>query len=348
MKRIEARCDPHHADTFRDDELELPAVPPETGGCGSGSCSCGGGRRNFFKGLLSGGLAALSGGTAGAAENATTATSATPTSNNQKVKALLPNGQLIELDMPDMPTHAHLPPTDPAVRRGMVGRRWTMVIDLAKCDGCGACAAACSKMHHTPPDRQWIKVLRMQDDKNHAPYWFPKPCFHCDNPPCTKVCPVDATFKREDGIVLIDNERCIGCRFCMAACPYSTRSFNWGPPQESDAALTHEYSPETGFPRKMGTVEKCDFCPDMAARGLLPVCVTNCPMGAIYYGDENEDAVTNAKGETERLSKLLADRSAYRYMEELGTKPRVHYLPPVNRQYPSPSAPESAAHQQKE
>jgi molybdopterin-containing oxidoreductase family iron-sulfur binding subunit len=229
-----------------------------------------------------------------------------------------------------------------AARQGVPGRKWIMVIDLAKCDGCGKCISACSKMHFIPPDRQWIKVLRMQESEKTAPYFFPQPCYHCDNPPCTKVCPVDATFKRSDGAVLIDNERCIGCRFCMAACPYGARSFNWGHPNDPPEALEKGYSPEYGYPRRVGTVEKCDFCTDMAAMGMLPSCVSGCPMGAMYYGDENEDAVTNAQGETERLSKLLLDRDGYRHMEELGTKPRVYYLAPKNRMYAPPGSPAKA------
>jgi molybdopterin-containing oxidoreductase family iron-sulfur binding subunit len=225
-------------------------------------------------------------------------------------------------------------------RRGIAGRRWVMVIDLAKCDGCGHCTLSCGKMHFIPPDRQWIKVLRMQESEQTAPYFFPQPCYHCDNPPCTKVCPVDATFKRQDGIVLIDNDRCIGCRFCMAACPYGARSFNWGHPHDPPPADQQAYSAEHGFPRRVGTVEKCDFCPDMAQQGMLPACTSGCPMGAIYYGDELEDAVTNSAGETQRLSKLLLDRSGYRHLEELGTKPRVYYLPPKNRAFPAPPGPQ--------
>jgi Fe-S-cluster-containing dehydrogenase component len=226
-----------------------------------------------------------------------------------------------------------------SARQGVPGRKWIMVIDLAKCDGCGKCISACSKMHFIPPDRQYIKVLRMQDSEITAPYFFPQPCYHCDNPPCTKVCPVDATFKRSDGTVLIDNDRCIGCRFCMAACPYGARSFNWGVPANPPEAEAKGYSPEWGYPRKVGTVEKCDFCPDMAAMGMLPSCVSGCPMGAMYYGDENEDSVTNSSGETLRLSKMLMERSGYRHMEELGTKPRVYYLPPRNRMYAPPGEP---------
>jgi molybdopterin-containing oxidoreductase family iron-sulfur binding subunit len=225
-----------------------------------------------------------------------------------------------------------------SARQGVPGRKWVMVIDLAKCDGCGRCTTACGKMHYIPADRQYIKVLRMQDADTTAPYYFPQPCYHCDNPPCTKVCPVDATFKRQDGVVLIDNDRCIGCRFCMAACPYGARSFNWGHPNDPPEVLEKPYSPEDGMPRRIGTVEKCDFCPDMAAMGMLPSCSASCPMGVIYYGDQNENAVTNSAGETLNFTQLLMDRSGYRHLEELGTKPRVYYLPPRNRAYPGPDS----------
>jgi molybdopterin-containing oxidoreductase family iron-sulfur binding subunit len=122
----------------------------------------------------------------------------------------------------------------------------------------------------------------------------------------------------------------------MAACPYSTRFFNWDRPEEPMEIKSIPYSPEQGFPRKVGTVEKCDFCPHLMREGKLPSCVSGCAMGALYMGDENEDAVTNSAGETVQLSKFLEDNAAYRYLEELGTKPRVYYLPPKNRRYPKP------------
>jgi molybdopterin-containing oxidoreductase family iron-sulfur binding subunit len=267
--------------------------------------------------------------------------------HDQVTHALTPDGQVVHLHEGKV---VRLPvlPGDPAARVGVPSRKWVMVIDLAKCDGCGKCMEACSKMHFVPGDRQWIKVLRMRDAEHTAPYFFPQPCYHCDNPPCTKVCPVDATFKREDGSVLIDNERCIGCRFCMAACPYGARSFNWGHPQDPPQAIGEPYSPEQGFPRRVGTVEKCDFCTDMAAQGLLPACTSGCPMAAIYYGDQNEDAVTNSKGETLRLSRLVLDNSGYRHLEELGTKPRVYYLPPKNRVFAAPAYEPSVTAEQKE
>lgn len=228
------------------------------------------------------------------------------------------------------------PVTNEEARKGMPGKKFVMVIDEAKCDGCKKCTEACQVMHYTEPDREWIKVFKMKDAESEAPYFFPKPCYHCDNPPCTKVCPVNATFKRQDGIVLIDNERCIGCRSCMVACPYSTRFFNWSHPVQSPEVASMPYSPEQSIPRRMGTVEKCDFCPDMIRHGKLPACVSGCPMDAIYFGDQNEDAVTNASGVTFKLSQLLEDNAAYRHMEELGTEPRVYYLPAKNRKYAPP------------
>jgi Fe-S-cluster-containing dehydrogenase component len=292
-------------------------------------------RRSFLRYSLTVLGAAAAGKVACRALGQAATNSATPSApSGPAVPALTADHQVV-----DARTGAMLPSSTDSARQGVPGRKWIMVIDLAKCDGCGKCISSCSKMHFVPPDRQWIKVLRMQESEKTAPYFFPQPCYHCDNPPCTKVCPVDATFKRSDGVVLIDNERCIGCRFCMAACPYGARSFNWGPPQNPPEAVAEGYSPEHGFPRRIGTVEKCDFCPDMAAMGMLPACTSGCPMGAIYYGDENEDAVTNSAGETQRLSQLLIDRSGYRHMEELGTKPRVYYLPPKNRMYAPPSSP---------
>ena len=293
------------------------------------------GRRNFLRRSLAILGAAGAGAAASELRHGSSSAQAVPASAESLTHALTPTGQVVHLHGGKV---VRLPviPSDPAARTGVPNRKWVMVIDLAKCDGCGQCMAACSKMHFVPNDRQWIKVLRMKDAEHTAPYFFPQPCYHCDNPPCTKVCPVDATFKRDDGSVLIDNERCIGCRFCMAACPYGARSFNWGHPSEPPEATSQTYSPEQGFPRRTGTVEKCDFCTDMAAQGLLPGCVSGCPMGAIYYGDQNEDAVTNSQGQTTRLSKLILDNGGYRHMEELGTKPRVYYLPPKDRAFPAP------------
>ena len=252
----------------------------------------------------------------------------------EKVQLLSVDGYVVEIDkayLKPVP-EVHLSESvDP--RRGIEGKKFVMVIDLGRCKNLKRCQASCNKMHFVNEEQNWIKVYSMQDGENTAPYWQPTTCMHCDEPPCVKVCPVDATFKREDGIVLIDNERCIGCRFCMAACPYSTRVFNWASPVLPRAVESMEYSPETSCPPKVGTVGKCDFCPDMVRKGELPHCVSACPNGVFYFGDMNEDTITNGE-ETVRFSKLIRDRSGYRLTEDFGTKPRVYYLPPVDRLFP--------------
>ena len=293
-------------------------------------------RRNFLKGSLVAGAVALTGA------ELFTSCEEEIVETGEKIKLLAQDGEIIEVDsayinpnVPQIPIHKG----DEREREGVAGRKFVMVIDLARCKNARKCVSACQKMHHIPEDKELVKVFAMKDHEEAPPYWMPKTCFHCDNPPCVKVCPVDATYKRLDGLVLIDNERCIGCKFCMAACPYSTRVFNWDEPEEPITACdSHhvghdEFSPETSVPSKIGTVMKCDFCPDMAREGKLPDCVTACPNGVFYFGDENEDVVTNGD-ETVRLSSLLADKGGYRYMEELGTEPRVYYLPPVNRLFP--------------
>jgi Fe-S-cluster-containing dehydrogenase component len=254
----------------------------------------------------------------------------------KSVPALTADGRLVQISAHAPTAAASGAEAHGVDREGVPGRRWVMVIDLALCDGCDDCVVVCRDNHMIAPDREWIRIYRMRDSPKTAPYWFPKPCYHCDNPPCTKVCPVGATFKRSDGLVLIDSERCIGCRFCMAACPYSARVFNWS---RSDALNGDSHRDGGGHrvTRRVGTVEKCDFCADTLPNGKMLHCVSVCSMGAIYFGDANEDAVTNGRNETVRLSTLLHDRAGYRFREDLGTEPRVYYLPPSSRRYPAPA-----------
>ncbi len=250
------------------------------------------------------------------------------------VRLLSPEGELVEVEKTHLRhTHNIKKITQREARQGIPGRKFVMVIDLARCNNARKCVTSCQSMHHLPSGKEWISVGLMKASEDGTPYWSHKSCFHCDNPPCVKVCPVNATYKRQDGLVLVDAVRCIGCKFCMAACPYSTRVFNWSEEEVPMDADIHSYSPETSTPGKVGTVEKCDFCPDMARMGELPDCVTACPNGVIYFGDQNEDVVTNGE-ETLRFSQLIKDRSGYRYMEELGTEPRVWYLPPRDRMFP--------------
>lgn len=281
-------------------------------------------RRDFLRKLTSGGAVAASG---------MALYSVTSCKNNSEDKSTLltTDGKLVQVSDSEIQALEERSVSPAKARQGIPGKKFVMVVDLGKCKNAKKCIEACDKHHNLTPDRPYIKVLKMQDNEKSSPYWMPKKCFQCDNPPCVKVCPVGATYKRTDGIVLIDNERCIGCRFCMAACPYSARVFNWGTPPDEDADIT--YSPETSVPSEVGTVGKCDFCPDMLRMNKLPHCVTSCPNGVIYFGDEIDDTVSNGE-QTVRLSSLLKDKAGYRYMEELGTKPRVYYLPPVDRLFP--------------
>jgi molybdopterin-containing oxidoreductase family iron-sulfur binding subunit len=202
--------------------------------------------------------------------------------------------------------------------------QWVMVIDIERCDGCNECTTACQKAHFTG-DQEWIKVYELTDEGG-ATYYLPRPCMQCENAPCLNVCPVGATFRNENGTVLVDHDRCIGCRYCMAACPYDARSFNWGPPENPPGVSLARYSPEYPLPHRQGTVEKCMFCAHDTSVGKLPACVVGCPMSAIWFGDLVKDIATNGL-ETVKLSWLLSERNAFRLKEELGTRPRVWYLP---------------------
>ncbi len=288
-------------------------------------------RRRFLKlgiGAGAASLAGFAGAKMGASENNTEEKSGI----KETIKVLTPDGKLVEVEKTSI-----LPAKDVFIDRikaqeGIAGRKFVMVIDLAKCKNARKCIDACQEGHKLPTDHEWMKLYLLKDSDATAPYWFPKPCYHCDNPLCVSVCPVGATYKRSDGIVLVDTERCIGCKFCMTGCPYSARVFHWKKP---DVVVDENtpYSPETNIPPKEGTVGKCVFCPDKLRNNELPRCATACPMGVIYFGDMLEDSVTNGT-ETVRFSELLRDRGGYRYKEELGTEPSVYYLPPTQRQFP--------------
>jgi molybdopterin-containing oxidoreductase family iron-sulfur binding subunit len=232
--------------------------------------------------------------------------------------------------------------------------QWFMMIDLDLCDGCNdqeipACLEACAIMHYVPKrfkssgepkepsePQPWIELFEKTDNPLMRLYNLPRPCMHCESAPCLHVCPTGATFKTDEGIILINHEICIGCRMCMAACPYNARSFNWGEPEPWFGTRQEEiaffkgrgdYSPEFPGPHQKGTVEKCDFCVHTAEKGSLPACVGNCPNGALYFGDLNQDLATNGLQETSSISATIQERMGFRLHEELGTQPRVYYLP---------------------
>ena len=215
-----------------------------------------------------------------------------------------------------------------AFPEGIPLRKFVMVIDLAKCGNARKCVEKCQKAHNLPPNQEFMKVYLMQESEESAPYWMPKPCFHCDEPLCITKCPVEATYKRPDGIVYIDQESCIGCKSCMTGCPYSSRQLN-GP--DNSRQQVQQTDSSLGFSGEESFVGKCDFCADIIYSGTLPLCVSACPTGTIYFGDEMEDTLSNGN-ETVSFSGLIASRLGYGYLEELRTTPRVYYLPTVNPQ----------------
>lgn len=211
-------------------------------------------------------------------------------------------------------------------------KRWAMVIDLSKCaveEGCQGCVKACHKVHNVPDiendahEIKWIWKEDYQhvfiDQENHylnetlKKAQVPIFCNHCDSPPCVKVCPTKATWKREDGIVMMDWHRCIGCRYCMAACPYGSRSFNWIDPRP------HIDNIEKNYPtRTKGVVEKCTFCDERLSRGLMPSCVEACANGCLIFGDLN-DPKSNVR-------KKLNENFSIRRKPGLGTEPEIFYI----------------------
>ena len=294
-------------------------------------------RRKFLdKGLKLGLITAI--GAIGLTKIASKLSAKNSETTTGKMELMTTDGTIIEVDSSEVKEMNHTKKNDEYdVREGMPNRKFVMVVDLAKCKNALKCQTSCNKSHYITGDNAWLKVYKMQESKDSAPYWMPTLCQHCDHPACVTVCPVDATFKRRDGLVLIDNERCIGCRFCMAACPYSTRVFNWSEPNQGEITMIMgdgehmDSSPEhAGLPSIKGTVDKCDFCPHKIKDNELPHCVTACPNGVFYFGDKYEDTVTNGE-ETLIFSKLLKDKAGYRLMEGLGTEPSVYYLPPVDR-----------------
>ena len=200
---------------------------------------------------------------------------------------------------------------------------WCQVIDLRTCDGCKACTTACQTRHGLREEQTWIKVYEMDDNKG-GTFNMPRPCMMCEDAPCLKVCPVGATLRTDEGLVLVDTDTCVGSRACMAACPYEARYFNWSEPLPAKR-MPMPNTPQMPLAKK-GTVGKCVLCADRLPQGELPACVSGCPMGVLYVGDLVTDVAVNGQGTTVVLSEFLRANVAVRFKEELGTNPRVWYI----------------------
>ncbi len=210
-------------------------------------------------------------------------------------------------------------------------RQWAMVIDQSKCTGCNYCTLACQANNDVNPEIQWNKVTEVGQVGDQKVF-LPRPCMHCAKAPCVEVCPVKASYYRDDGIVMMDYNKCIGCRYCQVACPYEARFFNWEAFTGNNPAVPTWGNPEVER-RPRGVPEKCSFCYQRIDRGLslgltpgvdadaTPACVVACPTGARMFGDLN-DPESN-------VSKALRENPSYRLRENLGTGPRVYYLPVV-------------------
>jgi len=173
-----------------------------------------------------------------------------------------------------------------------------MVIDLRKCIGCHSCSVACKTENEVPPAvfRSWVKLMDKGVYPNARSLSLPVLCNNCENAVCVKVCPVKASYKRDDGIVMVDPHKCVGCKYCMAACPYQVRHLN----------------PIRRY------VQKCSFCYQRVDAGLMPACVETCPARARVFGDLNDP--------TSEIVKLLVENPTSVLKPESGTKPNVFYI----------------------
>jgi Fe-S-cluster-containing dehydrogenase component len=208
-------------------------------------------------------------------------------------------------------------------------------LNLSVCIGCRRCAEAChvENNHDRASHQSYIRVLEMDQgtlDLEHgnaqydhpvpAPgkFYLPVQCQQCDNPPCVKVCPVQATWKERDGIVVVDYNWCIGCRYCEAACPYHARRFNWAKPEIPAADINPDQGLLSNRIRPQGVVEKCTFCLHRTRAGRLPACLEACPTGARVFG--------NLADPESDIRWVLANKRVFVLKEELGTEPRFFYF----------------------
>ena len=197
-----------------------------------------------------------------------------------------------------------------------------MTIDLKRCMGCHTCAVGCKMQNNVPMGMLWNRILtqggeEMDTARGDFPdlqkSWMPLACLHCENAPCVKVCPTGATFTDAEGRVLINYDRCIGCRYCMAACPYNVRVFNWQKPVRQP-----DFSYGDVAARPVGVMEKCSLCVERTSKGTEPRCVEVCPAKARMFGDLDDPK--------SGVAKAIRERGGQQLLAEKGTKPKVYYL----------------------
>lgn len=215
------------------------------------------------------------------------------------------------------------------------GVKFGYALNLSVCIGCRKCAEACHKEnnHDRASNNSYIRVLEMEKgsmdlEKGNAHYNHPVPhkdkfympvqCHQCDNPPCVHVCPVEATWKEPDGIVVVDYNWCIGCRYCEAACPYHARRFNWTKPEIPAEEITPVQAYLSNRIRPQGVMEKCTFCLHRTREGRLPACLEACPTGARVFG--------NLLDPDSEIRWVLENKRVYVLKEEVGTKPNFFYF----------------------
>ena len=198
--------------------------------------------------------------------------------------------------------------------------RYGMVIDLNRCVGCDACTFACKQKNGTASGVYWCQVLKSETGSypNARPSYTPLLCMHCASPACVDVCPTGASVKRADGIVYIDQDKCIGCRACILACPYEARSFSkkFRGYYPDKGPTAYETLQQEG--KVKGTVSKCNLCLDLIETGGIPACVQTCPSSARFFGDLDDPE--------SQVAKLIASRGGYQLYPEIGTDPSVYYL----------------------